>query len=240
MSQGLQLPILMTGADSVLLSDATASEADSLSVEGGLAFGDMLGQLVSPAKTGQDSKGRQLPADISLLSAVSQAVSVATEAAAPEMLATDENAAAGSALTASILAQLGFAAISADGKTDGEKAAANSAELAASAAQRAKSGANADAATTEDATETVAVTAKPDVPELTLSNGKPEAEVLLSAAQGKSEADADTELSAAVKTKTLNTEADLKLSAQQDKLAEQDIAELKQLIARWEQENKND
>jgi predicted transcriptional regulator len=28
--------------------------------------------------------------------------------------------------------------------------------------------------------------------------------------------------------------------AQQDKLAEQDIAELKQLIARWEQENKHD
>lgn len=28
--------------------------------------------------------------------------------------------------------------------------------------------------------------------------------------------------------------------AQHDKLAEQDIAELKQLIARWEQENKND
>ncbi|MEO3678937.1 flagellar hook-length control protein FliK [Rheinheimera sp. FR7-31] len=212
MTQGLQLSILMTGADTALLSDAIASEADSLSVEGGLAFGDMLGQLVSPAKNGQDSKGRQLPADISLLSAVSQAVTAATEAGASEMLVTDEESAAGSELTASILAQLSFAAVSADAKTDGEKAVANSAaELAT----------NADAATTEDATETDAVKAKPAVPELTLSNGKPEAEVLLSAAQGKSEADADTELSAAAKTKKLNTEADVKLSAQQGKLAEE-------------------
>ncbi|MEW5681745.1 MAG: flagellar hook-length control protein FliK [Pseudomonadota bacterium] len=212
MTQGLQLSILMTGADTALLSDAIASEADSLSVEGGLAFGDMLGQLVSPAKNGQDSKGRQLPADISLLSAVSQAVTAATEAGASEMLVTDEDAAADSELTASILAQLSFAAVSTDGKTDGEKAVANSAaELAT----------NADAATTEEATETDAVKAKPAVPELTLSNGKPEAEVLLSAAQGKSEADADTELSAAAKTKKLNTEADVKLSAQQGKLAEE-------------------
>ncbi|MEO3879201.1 flagellar hook-length control protein FliK [Rheinheimera fenheensis] len=212
MTQGLQLSILMTGADTALLSDAIVSEADSLSVEGGLAFGDMLGQLVSPAKNGQDSKGRQLPADISLLSAVSQAVTAATEAGASEMLVTDEESAAGSELTASILAQLSFAAVSADAKTDGEKAVANSAaELAT----------NADAATTEDATETDAVKAKPAVPELTLSNGKPEAEVLLSAAQGKSEADADTELSAAAKTKKLNTEADVKLSAQQGKLAEE-------------------
>ncbi|MEO3865790.1 flagellar hook-length control protein FliK [Rheinheimera fenheensis] len=221
MTQGLQLSILMTGAETALLSEAIASEADSLSVEGGLAFGDMLGQLVSPAKNGQDSKGRQLPADISLLSAVSQAVTAATEAGASEMLVTDEESAADSELTASILAQLSFAAVSADGKTDGEKAVANSAELAARAAQRTKSGANADAATTEEATETDAVKAKPAVPELTLSNGKPEAEVLLSAAQGKSEADADTELSAAAKTKKLNTEADVKLSAQQGKLAEE-------------------
>lgn len=221
MTQGLQLPILMTGADSVLLSDATASEADSLSVEGGLAFGDMLGQLVSPAKTGQDSKGRQLPADISLLSAVSQAVAAATDASATETETSDEAAGADSALAASILAQLGFTAVSADGKTDGEKAAANSAaELAASVAQRAQSASNKDNAG-EETTNADAAKVKPAVPDLTLSNGKPEAEVLLSAAQGKSEADADTELSAAAKTKKLNTEADVKLSAQQSKLTEE-------------------
>lgn len=221
MTQGLQLPILMTGTDSALLSDATAPEADSLSVEGGLVFGDMLGQLVSPAKTGQDNKVRQLPADISLLSAVSQAVTAATEAGVSEMLATDEDAAADSALTASILAQLGFTAVSADAKADGEKAAANSAaELAASVAQRAQSASNKDNAG-EETTNADAAKVKPAVPDLTLSNGKPEAEVLLSAAQGKSEADADTELSAAAKTQKLQTEADLKLSAQQSKLTEE-------------------
>lgn len=222
MTQGLQLSMLMTGADSVLLSDASASEADSLSVEGGLAFGDMLGQLVAPAKTGQDSKGRQLPADISLLSAVSQAVAAATDAKVSQAEASDEDTDADSALTASILAQLGFTAVKADENTDGKKAALNSdAELAASAAQLAKSAINAGAATTKEAIEPDAAKVKPAVPELTLSNGKPEAEVLLSAAQGKSEADADTELSAVAGAKKLNTEADVKLSAQQGKLAEE-------------------
>jgi flagellar hook-length control protein FliK len=221
MTQGLQLSMLMTGADSVLLSDASASEADSLSVEGGLAFGDMLGQLVAPAKTGQDSKGRQLPADISLLSAVSQAVAAATDAKVSQAEASDEDTDADSALTASILAQLGFTAVKADDNTDGKEAALNSdAELAASATQLAKSASNKDNAG-EETTNADATKVKPAVPDLTLSNGKPEAEVLLSAAQGKAEADADTELSAVAGAKKLNTEADLKLSAQQGKLAEE-------------------
>lgn len=221
MTQGLQLSILMTGADTVLLSDAAASEADSLSVDSGLAFGEMLGQLVAPAKTGQDSKGRQLPADISLLSAVSQAVAAATEASATETETSDEAAAADNALTASILAQLGFTAINADGKADGKQADANSdAELAANATQLAQSAANKDAAATDDVTNSDTAKAKPAVPDLTLSNGKPEVEVLLSAAQGKTEADADAELSAVARANKLTAEADLQLSGQQSKLTD--------------------
>ncbi len=219
MTQGLQLSILMTGADSALLSDAAASEAAGPSAEGGLAFGDMLGQLVAPAKTGQDSKGRQLPADISLLSAVSQAVAAATDASATEVMATDDAVGADSALTASILAQLGFTAVNADDKADGKQAAANSdGELTSSTAELAKSVAK--AAETAEAQNAAEAKTKPAMPDLTLSNGKPEAGMLLSAAQGKAEADADAELSAAASAKKQAAEADQQLSGQQSTLTQ--------------------
>ncbi|WP_040551825.1 flagellar hook-length control protein FliK [Rheinheimera nanhaiensis] len=226
MTQGLQLSILMTGADTALLSDAAASEAAGPSAEGGLAFGDMLGQLVAPAKTGQDSKGRQLPADISLLSAVSQAVAAATDASATEVMATDDAVGADSALTASILAQLGFTAVNADdkvdGKADGKQAAANSdGELTSSTAELAKSVAKAAvAAEAAEAQNAAEAKTKPAMPDLTLSNGKPEAGMLLSAAQGKAEADADAELSAAASAKKQAAEADQQLSGQQSKLTQ--------------------
>lgn len=219
MTQGLQLSILMTGADSALLSDAAASEAAGPSAEGGLAFGDMLGQLVAPAKTGQDSKGRQLPADISLLSAVSQAVAAATDASATEVMATDDAGGADSALTASILAQLGFTAVNADDKADGNQAAANSdGELTSSTAELAKSVAK--AAETAEAQNAAEAKTKPAMPDLTLSNGKPEAGMLLSAAQGKEDADADAELSAAASAKKQAAEADQQLSGQQSTLTQ--------------------
>jgi len=103
MSQGLQLSILLTGNDTALKADSTALDAET--AEQGLVFKEMLGDMVQPAKKGLgQSVLRQLPAGISMLSGVSQAMLANTEAAENTAEATSERDI--TLLAASLLGQI--------------------------------------------------------------------------------------------------------------------------------------
>jgi flagellar hook-length control protein FliK len=103
MTQGIQISMLMTGADTALKSDASLYELD---IEGqGMIFGELLGDIVQPAKASPgDSKLRQLPAGIAL-SQVSQALLLA----ATEDSETGDNLSesdSGTLLASSLLGQI--------------------------------------------------------------------------------------------------------------------------------------
>lgn len=105
MTQGLQISMQMTGTDTLLKSDSSAlTEAEPDGQDS--IFGELLGSMVQPAKSGQtDKAARQLPAGISVLSELSRALLQATEQeTTPELatIETDDN----SMLTASILEQI--------------------------------------------------------------------------------------------------------------------------------------
>lgn len=80
MTQGLQLSMLTVGADSANWLDST--DAD-VAAESGQDFGDVLGQLTQSAKSSPGTAAdRQIPAGISVLSSVSQALLLANGQAA--------------------------------------------------------------------------------------------------------------------------------------------------------------
>ena len=98
MSQGVQLNMLLGSSDIALKADVSA--ADGETQEQGLVFGEMLGDIVQPGKKGAALTLRQLPAGISVLSEVSQALLMATETEHQESAAGD------SSLTESLLGQI--------------------------------------------------------------------------------------------------------------------------------------
>jgi len=99
MTQGLQISILMTGTDLALKSDNAWSGADS--DKPGIMFGDILSDAAQPAKNSPaNSALRQLPAGISVLSEISQAI------LGDVPLTDDINSEGAGALTASILGQI--------------------------------------------------------------------------------------------------------------------------------------
>ena len=108
MTQGLHFSMLMTGADTALLSDTVSADSgasDAASTDSGMLFGSMLGELVQPEKNSLSAKtARQLPAGISLLSGVSQAIAAATDGDLSEAMLSGTGQ--DSDLTSSILAQL--------------------------------------------------------------------------------------------------------------------------------------
>ncbi|MGP9801432.1 flagellar hook-length control protein FliK [Rheinheimera sp. NSM] len=97
MAQGLQLSTLMSGADQALRFDAATAEAGAES-DGGNAFGELLSGLAPStgdkvsAPGGKTPGGavRQLPAGISLLSGISQALAAAKAADAGAEPLTDD------------------------------------------------------------------------------------------------------------------------------------------------------
>ncbi|MDP2715608.1 flagellar hook-length control protein FliK [Rheinheimera sp.] len=97
MAQGLQLSTLMSGADQALRFDAAAAEAGAES-GGGNAFGELLSGMApstgdkasTPGGKMQSGAMRQLPAGISLLSGISQALAAAKAADAGTEPLTDD------------------------------------------------------------------------------------------------------------------------------------------------------
>ena len=161
MTQGLQISMLLS-TDTSLKSDSAKTDAGT---DGESAvFGTMFGELVQPAKNDpSDTKLRQLPAAVSLLSGVSQALRSAAMAAISdeEKAAVDADGSADESaqqdaeealLAASLLDQLALKDKSRSAKAASEQAAASSdnkeagqdiAQLAranATAAQQAASG----------------------------------------------------------------------------------------------------
>ena len=99
MTQGLQISMLMTGTELALKSDNAWSGDDS--DRPGIMFGDILSDAAQPAKNSPaNSALRQLPAGISVLSEISQAI------LGDVPLTDDINSEAAGALTASILGQI--------------------------------------------------------------------------------------------------------------------------------------
>ncbi|MBZ9610234.1 flagellar hook-length control protein FliK [Rheinheimera maricola] len=109
MTQGLQLSMLTTGADIANKADSTGAD---ISAGNGQAFGDVLEQLTLTAKSGPDRvEAGQIPAGISLLSGLSQAVRAAAsdtinmgDSADADAVATETGDTA--ALAASLLGQI--------------------------------------------------------------------------------------------------------------------------------------
>jgi len=110
MSQGVQLNMLSGSLDIALKADVSA--ADGETQEQGLVFGEMLGEIVQPDKKPLAGTLRQLPAGISVLSEVSQALMIANQTE------TEANAAIDAPLAESLLGQIAFKS----GKHNGKKA----------------------------------------------------------------------------------------------------------------------
>jgi flagellar hook-length control protein FliK len=93
MAQGLQLSTLMSGADQALRFDgAGGTDAEQAELAGGSSFGELLNGMASAASDKvQGGKLRQLPAGISLLSGVSQALAAAKAGSAETTELTDAN-----------------------------------------------------------------------------------------------------------------------------------------------------
>ena len=136
MTQGLQISMLLS-TDTSLKSDSGKADAGTDGESG--VFGSMFGELVQPAKTDpSDTKLRQLPAAVSPLSGISQALSAAMAAISDEEKAavdadgsTDESAsqdAEESLLAASLLDQLALKDKSRSAKATSEQAAAASSD----------------------------------------------------------------------------------------------------------------
>ena len=125
MTQGLHFSMLMTGADTALLSDTVSADSgasDAASTDSGMLFGSMLGELVQPEKNRLGAKAaRQLPAGISLLSGVSQAIAAATDGDLTEAMLS--GAGQDSDLTSSILAQLALNGAAAHSSGEQQQAA---------------------------------------------------------------------------------------------------------------------
>ena len=103
MTQGLQISMLLS-TDTSLKSDS--AKADGGSDGEGAVFGSMCGELVKPAKNDPaDAKLRQLPAAVSPLSGISQALQSAGMAASSEEAASADSA-EDTLLAASLLEQL--------------------------------------------------------------------------------------------------------------------------------------
>ena len=103
MTQGIQFSTMLTSADSALKPAPMQAEGDA--AQSGFGFGAVLGELVQPATNSQsDTVLRKLPAGISLLSGVSQAIAAATDGDLTEAMLSE--AGQDSDLTSSILAQL--------------------------------------------------------------------------------------------------------------------------------------
>ena len=98
MSQGVQLNMLLGSSDIALKADVSAVDGETQ--EQGLVFGEMLGDIVQPGKKGAAVTLRQLPAGISVLSEVSQALLMATETEHKDSETGD------SSLTESLLGQI--------------------------------------------------------------------------------------------------------------------------------------
>lgn len=131
MTQGLHFSMLMTGADTALLSDTVSAESgasDTGNTSSGILFGSMLGELVQPEKNRLGSNARrQLPADISLLSGVSQAIAAATDGDLTEAMLS--GAGQDSDLTSSILAQLALNGAAAHSSGEQQQAADTTADM---------------------------------------------------------------------------------------------------------------
>lgn len=136
MTQGLQISMLLS-TDTSLKSDSAKADAGTDGESG--VFGSMFGELVQPAKTDpSDTKLRQLPAAVSPLSGISQALSAAMAAISDEEKAavdadgsTDESAsqdAEEALLAASLLDQLALKDKSRSAKATSEQAAAASSD----------------------------------------------------------------------------------------------------------------
>ena len=127
MTQGLHFSMLMTGADTALLSDTVSADSgasDAASTDSGMLFGSMLGELVQPEKNSLSAKtARQLPAGISLLSGVSQAIAAATDGDLSEAMLS--GAGQDSDLTSSILAQLALNGAAAHSSSGAQQQAAD-------------------------------------------------------------------------------------------------------------------
>jgi flagellar hook-length control protein FliK len=91
MAQGLQLSTLMSGAEQALRFDsAGGTDAEQAESAGGSSFGELLNGMASTATDKvQSGKLRQLPAGISLLSGVSQALTAAKAGSAETTEPTD-------------------------------------------------------------------------------------------------------------------------------------------------------
>ncbi|GAA0538001.1 hypothetical protein GCM10009098_01900 [Rheinheimera aquimaris] len=136
MTQGLQISMLLS-TDTSLKSDSGKADAGTDGESG--VFGSMFGELVQPAKTApSDTKLRQLPAAVSPLSGISQALSAAMAAISDEEKAavdadgsTYESAsqnAEEALLAASLLDQLALKDKSRSAKATSEQAAAASSD----------------------------------------------------------------------------------------------------------------
>jgi flagellar hook-length control protein FliK len=141
MSQLLQISIPLTGSDTALKADSALSDAEV--AEQGLIFGEMLGDMVQPAKKGPGHATlRQLPAGISLLSGVSQAMQAGDADNTAQALAQSDI----TLLAASLLGQIALkdssAAVS---DADSESAQLTAAEGAAMAEGEPKVGGEANA-----------------------------------------------------------------------------------------------
>ncbi|NRQ42292.1 flagellar hook-length control protein FliK [Rheinheimera sp. YQF-2] len=93
MAQGLQLSTLMSGADQALRFDgAGGTDAEQAESASGSSFGELLNGMASAATDKvQGGKLRQLPAGISLLSGVSQALAAAKAGSTETTELTDAN-----------------------------------------------------------------------------------------------------------------------------------------------------
>lgn len=112
MSQGLQFNLLSGSPDIMLKADGATAEVETQ--EQALVFGQMLGEIVQPGKKGTEGMLRQLPAGISVLSEVSQALLMATETEHKDCEAGD------SSLTESLLGQIALKAVKHDAKPEAD------------------------------------------------------------------------------------------------------------------------
>lgn len=119
MTQGLQISMLLSTDTSLKAGAGKADVAsDSTGSEPGSAFGAMFGELMQPAKSGlADASLRQLPADVSLLSGITQAlkaggINVSSEEklalGSTDVLTDESDDAEDSLLAANLLKQMAF------------------------------------------------------------------------------------------------------------------------------------
>ena len=105
MTQGLQLSLLMTGSDIALAPDAALS--DDAAQGQGIMFGQMLNEFTQPAKNSPtEAKLRLLPADVSELSVISQALLLATNTDVSDEASENNPTDDSTLLAASILEQI--------------------------------------------------------------------------------------------------------------------------------------